>query len=241
MSNYAVLDNVAHADLRVKIEYGEAFGDAVNQALVFPTEFQDLQREYPIFFRQSPEQKFYAVVLLGLDRNENLFLEGDRWNGRYIPAVQMKGPFAIGLRDGENPEQADPHIQIDLDNPKVSREDGQNLFLPQGGHSPYLEQVIKTLKRIHIGATVVDRFFAELQKFDLIEPITLEAKFSETEQYTVPDVFTISQSRMTELNGEELHELNKLGLLEHCFAVMASAGNMARIVDMKALKKAKAG
>lgn len=241
MPNYAILDNVAHADLRVKIEYGEAYGDAINQALVFPTEFQELQREYPIFFRQSPEQKFYAVVLLGLDRDENLFLEGSRWNARHIPAVQMKGPFAIGLREGENPEQADPHIHIDLASPRVSHEEGQSLFLPQGGHSPLLEQIITTLKRIHIGATVVDHFFAELQRFDLIEPVTLEAKFSETEQYTVPDVFTISRSRMAELSGEELHELNKLGLLEHCFAVMASAGNMARIVDMKALKKAQAG
>ncbi|MEM9572832.1 MAG: SapC family protein [Pseudomonadota bacterium] len=243
MSNYQLLDNVAHADLKVNVGFGAAFGDNINQALVFPTEFQELQREYPIFFRKSEEDKYYAIVLLGLDRDENLFLENDVWNARYIPAAQMRGPFSVALRMGDDGlrENAEPLIQIDLDNPRVSKNAGEPIFLPHGGQTPYLEHVTQQLRKIHIGASIVDEFFGELDSIGLIEPITVEAKFTETEQYTVPDIYTISASRMMSLTGEELYKLNQLGLLEHCFAILASADNVSRIVDMKALKKGQSG
>jgi hypothetical protein len=44
--------------------------------LVFPTEFEALQREYPILFRRGRQRRLQAVALLGLDRDENLFLDG---------------------------------------------------------------------------------------------------------------------------------------------------------------------
>ena len=243
MSNFVVLDNVAHADLKVKTLYGEAYGDNVNQVLVFPTEFQALQREYPIFFRQSDEGGFFAVVLVGLDRDENLFLDSGRWNARYVPAVRMRGPFTLGIRENEDGslDEADPLVRIDTDDPRVGNEDGESVFMPHGGYSPYLELMMQTLRRLHVGTEVVSDFFSRLQAFDLIEPVTVQASFGERIQYTVPDVFTISKSRMAALTGDELHKLNELGLLEHCFAVLSSAGNMSRLVDMKAIKTGQFG
>lgn len=238
MSKFDVLDSVSHADLKVKIQYGDAFGNSVNQALVFPTEFQALQREYPIFFRQSKEQKYYAVVLLGLDKDENLFLEQDRWNARYVPALQMSGPFALEIREspGGNTDAADPVIRINRDDPRVNKSEGQSIFLPHGGYTPYFEEMLQSLRRIHVGANTFDAFFSHLSSFGLIEAVTVQASFGDTLSYTVPDVFSISRERMASLSGEELRQLNELGLLEHCFAVLSSAGNVSRLVNMKALK-----
>ncbi len=243
MTNFVVLDNVAHANLRVNVEYGEDFGDSVNQALVFPTEFQALQREYPIFFRQTEQQEWYAVVLLGLDKDENLFLEGNHWNARYVPAAHQRGPFALAVHAAapDAPEQADAVVQIDLDDGRVGGQAGDSVFLPHGGHSPYLEQTLKALQRLHVGAGVSGEFFAQLHRFGLLDEITVTANFGETIQYTVPDLFTISKNRMAQLTGDQLQELNALGLLEHCFAVMSSADNVSRLVDMKALKSGQFG
>ncbi|TQV78176.1 SapC family protein [Exilibacterium tricleocarpae] len=239
MPRFTALDHVTHSSLKVKIRYGAAFGNNVNQTLVFPTEFQALQREYPLFFRQSDDRKFYAVALLGLDKDENLFIEADHWNARYVPAMHMRGPLTLKLRGAESgsAEPADPIVSIDMDDARVNNDEGENLFLTHGGYSPYFEEMLQVLRRIHVGAEIVDDFFAHLQSFDLIEPVTVEASFGETMKYTVPDVFTVSKSRMQALTGDELHKLNQLGLLEHCFAVISSAGNMSRLVDMKALKK----
>jgi len=243
MPTFDVLDNVAHANLKVKFQFGEEFRNNVNHTVVFPTEFQALQREYPIYFRRSEEGQagggqFYAVALLGLDKDENLFLEGDRWHARYVPAVQMKGPFALELRqpDGSSAESGDPLVRIDLDDSRVNEEEGESLFLPQGGHTPFFDEMLQALRRVHVGAQVSGDFFAQLESFNLIEPITVQATYGETLQYTVPDMYSISAERMASLTGDELQKLNHLGLLELCYSVMFSAANMSHIVDMKRLK-----
>ena len=42
----------------------------------FPTEFAELQREYPIFLRKDHDNgDWQAVALLGFDQHENLFLQ----------------------------------------------------------------------------------------------------------------------------------------------------------------------
>jgi hypothetical protein len=58
---------------------------------VLPTEFEEVQREYPILIRKDPSGDYQAVALLGLDRDENLFLDETGWNARYVPAVQQRG------------------------------------------------------------------------------------------------------------------------------------------------------
>ena len=68
MTRHVMLNNVAHKDLRV-IHRGTARSSATTSARCssFPTEFADVQREYPIFFRKDPATgEFQSVALLGL-------------------------------------------------------------------------------------------------------------------------------------------------------------------------------
>jgi hypothetical protein len=88
---------------------------------VLPTEFEAVQREYPILLRKDPSGDYQAVALLGLDRDENLFLEGENWRGtRYVPAVQQRGAFSIALQDSGDGSEPTPMIHVDLDHPRVS-------------------------------------------------------------------------------------------------------------------------
>ncbi|MBL4639267.1 MAG: SapC family protein [Kordiimonadaceae bacterium] len=235
MSNLITLDNVEHHDLKVKIERGDVFGDNVNQALVFPNEFRDLQREYPIVFRKDEEGIYQAVVLLGLDKDENLFLNGTEWEAKYIPAVLARGPFSIGVHkiaDGIT-EGEDAKIQIDLDNAAVNTEDGFPLFLPKGGQAPYLDHMLNILRTLHDGIGISKTFFSALEELELIEPITLEIKTSETKQYTVPEVFSISEEKFQSLSAEALNRLHKSGFLAVCYWVLASFDNIRSLVDRK--------
>src|SRR6188472_1831380 len=117
MTRNVLLDNVAHKDLKVRTGFSAEFGDSINSVLIFPTEFVYVQREYPILFRKDAGGLLQAVALLGLDKEENLFLEGGAWNARYVPAVQQRGPFLIGFRTVETSGEAvrEPVIHIDLD------------------------------------------------------------------------------------------------------------------------------
>lgn len=231
MTNRVLLNNVDHADLRVITRRGPEFGDAVNQTLVFPTEFDALQREYPILFRKDANGEYQAVALLGLDRDENLYLEDDRWNARYIPASQERGPFSIALTDDGRGGQ--PMIHIDLDHPRVSRTEGEPLFLPAGGNAPYLQHVARLLGALYDGLEVNRPFFAAFDELGLIEPVALEVKLNDREAYDLPDVYMISHERLSGLGGPDLERLNQSGLLRAAYAVLSSLGNMAWLVEAK--------
>lgn len=235
MSNVVLLDNVEHHDLKIRAERGEAFGDHINQVLVFPNEFRELQRDYPIFFRQDAEGAYQAVALLGLDRDENLFLKGTEWDARYIPAVQARGPFSIGLRKPApgQPDGGEPMIRIDLDSSAISKGAGHALFLPQGGFSPYLEHMLGVLRILHTGVAFAGEFFAALQALNLIEPVSLEIKLDDTKQYSVPGVSSINEERFRNLPAADLEKLHRADFLAPCFWVLSSLENVSVLVERK--------
>ncbi len=242
MTNTVLLNNIDHHDLRIVLGHSAAWGDAINQVLIFPTEYEDIQREYPILFRRDSDGLFQSVALLGLDRDENLFLDESGWQGRYVPAVRQRGPFLIGFRAsdpaGEPPE---PMIHVDLDHPRVSRDIGEPLFLTHGGNAPYLDHVIRVLGRIHEGLEVSAPMFAAFEEADLIEPIQLQIKLDETTQYNLPDFHTIGPARLARLDGAALERLHRAGFLRAAFMVVASIANVGRIIELKNRKRMAGG
>lgn len=231
MTNFALLNNVDHHDLRVALGDWAAFGAMVNQALVFPSEFEEAQRDYPIVLRREEGGGLHAVVLLGLDRDENLFLDSNGWSDRYVPALIQAKPFAIGTV--ERAGAGEPMIHVDLDHPAIGRDTGAPLFLPHGGNAPYLEHVSRVLRRIHDGRAIAQPLYAAWEKADLIEPITLRLSLDETTRYDVPDCLTIGPKRLAMLDGATLERLNRAGFLRLAFLFAASLGNVGRLIERK--------
>ena len=233
MTNIVLLNNIDHGELKVANWHGAEFGDAVNQTLVFPTEWEEVQREYPILFRRGEDERFYSVALLGLDRDENLFLDGRVWDGRYVPALHQRGPFSIGLQRSEDGEGAEPMIHVDLDHPRVGDAQGQAVFLPQGGNTPYLEAMAGLLRRIHAGVMVTEPMFDAFEAQGLIRPIALEITLDETRRYTLDGFHTIDAERIGELDGAALQSLHQRGFLQAAFWAMSSLANISRLIDRK--------
>lgn len=239
MANKVLLNNIDHGDLRVLARHGAAFGDGVNQVPIFPTEFEDVQREYPIFFRRGAEGGFQAVALLGFDRDENLFLSGDRWQAHYVPAVQARGPFSIVVHDRalSGAGEPEPMIHIDLDDPRVGRE-GEPLFLPRGGNAPYLEQVAGTLRRIYTGMDIACAMYAALEELELLQPVEVEVALDDARRYRLPELFTIDQDRLARLDAAALERLHRPGFLRLAFLAAASLGGVHRLIELKNRKPA---
>jgi hypothetical protein len=235
MARYALLNNVDHQDLRVMLRFGPEFGDNVATVLTFPTEYSDIQREYPIFFRKDANGEFQSVALLGFQEGENLFVENGRWNANYLPGIVAKGPFLIGFQEQqvEGTMRNEPVIHIDLDNPRLSRDQGQPIFLPRGGNSPYLERVAAILRGIHQGLDVSRAMFAAFTKLDLIEPVKVEVSVSETEKYGLQGLHTINQEKLRALDADSLLQLHRAGFLEGAFLVIASLGNVRSLMAIK--------
>jgi hypothetical protein len=230
MANTVLLNNVDHHDLRVVTGHGAEFGDSVNQVLIFPTEFEAVQREYPIFFRQDASGEFQAVALLGLDRDENLFLGDDRWQGRYIPAVQQRGPFSIGLQAAD--AESGAVIHVDLGHPRIDAT-GEAVFLPHGGNSPYLNHIAGVLRTIYTGIESAPAMFAAFAALDLIQPVAVDIRLADARQYMLPDLYTIGQDRFSGLGGDDLGLLHRQGFLAAALWALSSLGNVERLIELK--------
>jgi hypothetical protein len=236
MTRRVPVDNVEHAQLRI-VE--RASDDAnVNQALVVPAEFEQLQREYPILFRRDDDGAFQAVAILGLERGENLFLSDGTWTARYVPATLRRGPFLLAVPD--EAEQGDAELAIDLDDPRVSESDGDPLFLSHGGAAPVLQRAGEALRIVHEGLAQSRAMFALFTELQLIAPVEVDVDVGDGTHYKLTDFFTISSDAFTDLCGAALERLNRAGFLVAAIHARSSLGNISRLVELKTRKLASA-
>lgn len=236
MANYVLLNNVQHQNLKVVDRYASELGDGKAAVMTFPTEFSDVQREYPILLsRDSQSGDYQAVALLGIQKDENLFLcdAGNGWSASYIPAVVTRGPFIIGLQEQEDEAEGAPMIYVDLDSPKVSETEGEPLFLQFGGNSPYLEYISEVLRTIHQGAEIGKVMFRAFDQLGLIEPITINIDLKNGDKHQLSGYYTISEEKLTNLSGDSLRALNLSGYLQGAFLILASLSNIKKLIDMK--------
>ena len=237
MGQHVLLNNVDHHDLRLITRHGAAFGDSVNQTLVFPSEFHDIQRHYPIFFRRTETGGFKSVALLGFDKDENLFLDGDDWNAAYVPAMHRMGPFLIGQpkpAPGEDlPPDAEAMILVDADHARISRDQGQPLFLDHGGNSPALTQVTQLLQQVYAGEQASGHMFTAFLETGLLAPIEIEVKVDDRQSFILGEMLTISRDALHSLEGAQLQALNRAGFLALAFYVVASMANLGHMISLK--------
>jgi hypothetical protein len=226
-----LLNNVDHHDLRVITRAGAEYGDAVNQVLVFPTEFEAVQREFPIILREDGDGKLRPVALLGLARGENLFLAEDgTWQSAHVPLVAQRGPFSIVTPEGG---QGDPMIRVDLDDPRVSRSEGAPLFLEHGGQAPYLAQISEVLRAIYIGNQLLDDMAQAFQSAGVLRTVNLELRTGESEVYAIANAVTIDRERLAALDGAALENLHRAGFLQSAFLIAASLANVQKLVNLR--------
>lgn len=237
MTRYVLLDNVAHKDLRVHKRYVEGAGHDYNVARVFPVEFGILQSEYPLFFIKNRESgDFEPVALLGLEEGENLYLGSGRWLARVQPLSVQRQPFLIGFQEREGadgvPERV-PVVTIDLDDPSVVQDEGEAIFLPQGGESPLLERMNAVLATIHEGHDASKRLSRVLVGLDLVEPFRLDVELDNGRKHTVEGLYRIDESRLETLDGGGLETLHEGGHLRDLFMMLASLPNLETLITRK--------
>ena len=239
MTRHVLLNNIDHQDTRVIHYFGPEFGDNLHSALVFPTEFTELQKEYPILLRKDdPQGSYQAVALLGFAAAENLYLNDQHatgWDARYIPASIEKGPFLIGFQRsmGMQDEMPKAVVHIDMDHPKVNTEQGQQLFLSQGGNSPYLEHISARLETIHQGSKLAPVFYKALEQLELVEPVTIEFALHNSEKIRLLGNYCINEQRLATLPAEALVKLQQSGFLALIYAMVFSMGNIRHLIERK--------
>lgn len=226
MAQHVLLNNVDHYDLRVITRRDAALGDAVMLAHTFPAEFRALQAHYPIVYQKTADGlSFQAVALLGLQPGQNLFLGPQGWEAAYIPLALQRLPFLIG-RDGQGLQ-----VHVDLESPRLSRSQGEPLFLPQGGTTPYLQRISDILGAIHHGVQQADEFLRALLSHDLLEPFVLQTKDSQGQEQNLSGFYTLNEDRLAALQAASLAELHEQGHLQCLYMMLASQSQFPGLIE----------
>lgn len=233
MSNFAILNNVNHKDLKVDTKKSAAYGD--NQMCVSLTlsELRDAQRDFPIVFHfDKASESYYPMAVLGFEKEENLFLSEAGWDNVFIPAMIEKGPFRIGRQEKSNGEE-DLVISVDLDDPRVKESDGEPLFLPHGGNTDYTNHVAGVLNRLTSDRDATMAFCKQLAGLDLLKPLSLEFEVGNGEGIRLSGFYVIDEEKLTKLDPESLSALAKNGFLHGAYFTLSSLSNFGRLIERK--------
>jgi hypothetical protein len=231
MASHAILTAEAHRDLRIRTERRADLGDAVMSAITVPTEFRQVQNEYPILFRLNPERdSFTALALFGFETGENLFLEEGRWDARYRPLAIDIQPFLIGMpADGSERRQ----VHIDMASPRIGAGEGIRVFDQDGRPTPYLETITEQLGALDAGYKASGDFFSALRRHQLLEPLTLEVTLDDGSTNRLVGFHVIDEERLRKLDAAALAELHAQDHLIAIFMALASLANLTALIARK--------
>ena len=239
MTNFALVNHDEHQDVRIITERSARYGDSVMYTLTLPFEFRSVQTFYPILFHQEDDGELLPVALFGFEKGENLFLDESGWDAGYVPATILRQPFLIGYQGSEIDKDEDKTrvLTIDVDHPRVNKEEGEPLFLPLGGRSDYLEWSADLLEQIYEGLVHCEEFVAALKEHDLIEAANFDITLSDGSQNQLLGFHVLDEEKVRQLPGDVLEEFSKKSFLMPMFMILASMGNMRTLIQRKDRKE----
>lgn len=235
MARTELLNNVQHAELKIKPEYGAAYQHNVMSIPVFPAEARLAQGHYPLLFTRDEQERYQMVALLGFEQAENLYLEQGEWAAAYKPLMIEKGPFVIG-RHPDNPDSLSVHI--DVDDPRVSNSEGQPLFLPHGGTTDYTDNIANVLSTLHESQSAHAGFVSQCLALELIESFVLDIDMPQGGTHRLSGFYTVNEEKLAGLTPAQLSELHASGHLHTLYMMLASLSNLSVLIRKKQARQA---
>ena len=232
----SILTSDQHRSVAVDTRARPEYGDAVNRSVALSAEFNELHREFPLLLRKTDEAPgFVAHAILGFEKDENLFVENDRWISAHLPAAMARGPFSLGyIRAEESAAQgaAALRVMIDEKHPRL-RADGQPVFLPLGGETPYLQGIKRVLQTVDAGVRADRVFYRELAAMELLEEVKIQISVFPELRYDFSGYYSINQEKFAALDAEKLLKLHRSGLLGLVYFLISSLGNFQKLINLK--------
>lgn len=236
MSNHQMLNNEQHKNLRVNTKRSSELGDNVMLTLTFPNEFFDIQAYYPIVFHKDKEsEKFHSYALLGLEKNENLFLTSEGWDCGYQPNTIKAQPFLIGFQNQEKDGQIIKQrvIHLDTASPRLNTEIGERIFTEFAQNTPFIEHMGAILGEIDKGIEDSEAFFVTLTEYNLLEKFVFDIELIDKSQNRLSGFYTINEEALDKLSTQDIAELSQKRYLKPIYMAIASMLNMSELIKRK--------
>ena len=222
------LNKSQHGDLYIEPVTSYKHTKKINSVYIAAIEFLKASKEYPIVFGKSPDDSVFPVVLLGLKKNQNLYLgKKGEWLADYIPAYVRRYPFILATNTGKGNTFA---VCIDESYPGFNKDkNGQRLFDDKNEETDLLKQSVKFLKDYQNHIQLTKLFCNKIKELELIEPMQANIEKSGKKQ-TLGGFMCVNRSRLQALAPDKLSELMKSEHLELIFAHLNSLTNLEKLI-----------
>lgn len=213
------LDSNKHGELGIKADADYSFAKGANAVMLTALEFALASRSYPIAFTSHDPPT--PVAILGLRRNENLFVKDGAWEDRaYIPAYVRRYPFAFL----ENEDKSRLILCVDTNANAVSK-DAEEKFFDGKKPSEFTKKALEFCTSFQTQHQVTKTLCGTLKKHDLLVNRQAEVTLADGEKTAVTDFLVVDEQKLNDLPDEDFLEFRKNGLLPFLYFHLMSLSN----------------
>jgi hypothetical protein len=226
------LDSNTHRKLKLRVPVQNwSVANKLNALFVAASEFADSCREFPIVFVKAGKEPdgsepVAPIAVFGVSANENLFLVGERWRGRYMPAVMRMYPFCMARVDDERLA-----VCVDTTYPGVQEAEGEALFDDAGNPSEWLKGVQQQLEALEAEIQRTRAVCMRLQELDLLRDMRFDATLPGGRKHTVDGFLVVDEEKVRNLPDAQVLELHRNGLLGLIHLHWMSMRNMHPLLE----------
>lgn len=224
------LNRFAHQELRIKEDGDYGFARKCQAAILAATELSAAIKEFPVVFA-SDKEKYFPVALLGIEQNQNLFVDAENhWTARYIPAFIRRYPFILA-QDGE--KDGPLTVWIDEAAECFNRQAGEPLFLGEK-NSALLNNKLQFLEDFHAQLDATAAQVKQLVDAGLISEKTAHFSLPGGRVFSLDGFLTIDTAKLPQLSQEAVFSLYQTGALSLAFLHLSSLDNLDHLLAQHA-------
>jgi len=218
-----------HRRIRIKAIENFEFVKNINMASIMVHEFSRAASIYPIVFVEDKQQdRFKPVVLLGLEEGENLFVQGDKWQASYIPAIIRRYPFALA----KTGEEGRFMVCIDEQSDLVNEKEGQALFDDNGKPAEVMERVKRYLAELQQMDKFTEEFCKYLAEKNMFTPLNMRVRIG-NEMRNITGGYIVNEERLNSLSDETFLEMRTKKYIPVIYAHLSSLSQIERLLGFK--------
>jgi hypothetical protein len=198
------------------------------------SEIPRASRDYPVVFA-SPDngQSFGVVALLGLNNNENLFVDAlGNWSENvYLPAYLRRYPFCMATvtRDG----QAQEERIVCVERAMLDDQRGMPVETAEGNPLKWWDERLRLLQEYEADVLRTRQMCDIVKKLGLLKPFAAQATSADGEVMNLAGMYQADEMRIADCNAEDLRMLINKGILGRLYAHMISLDNLGRLLDLR--------
>lgn len=225
------LSKEKHKGLYIEPTDSYAFAKQSNSLYIAAVEFARAAVEYPIVFGTDGEGNIFPVVLLGLKKNQNLFVDKKgKWEADYIPAYTRRYPFILAAVNKDGEDQYTVCIDEGYGGFNTAKE-GEPLFDEKGNQSPKLEQAVEFLKDYQNQIRLTSEFCSNLAELGILEPVQANVEMKSGDKFAIGGFQCVSREKLNALAPDKLQTLVKSGQMELIYAHLLSLNNIQSLMN----------